>query len=74
MPYERCVDCGHIWHGLACAERTWKLFDGDRWQRLACSCPSAWQEPAVLADPQVLEVHPATAAASHDMHHGVALL
>lgn len=72
--YDRCVTCTHIWHGLDCAMEVWKRVAEDRWQRQPCACPSLWQEPAVLADPQMLEVHPPAAAAMHRVHHGVALL
>ena len=75
MPYDRCEVCEHIWHGLPCGERLWVRDEElQRWSRVPCECPSAWQEPAVLADPQVLEVDPPAAAASHDVHDGVALL
>lgn len=74
MPYDMCPGCDHIWHGLVCVRPVWVRVAEDRWQRLPCECPSLWQEPAVLADPQVLEVHPPAAAAMHGVHHGVALL
>lgn len=52
--YDRCQHCHHLWHGLECESKTYKA-EGNRWKRVLCGCPSAWEPPAVLVEGDVLE-------------------
>ena len=73
MSYERCPACEHLWHGLSCQAKHYVQVK-QRWERVACECPSLWSESTTLVEGHAVEVHVADTGAAHDVGHGVALV